>query len=224
MSEYAGAINAGTSVIGAGTKAYGAYAAGRQAEDYYGTQSALNMRTKEETSRAIQLQVREANLMRDRADETLQEAEWIKQIGNVKERKFREQTDKGLSAMYARTAKSGVAMNYGSPMDVIDEAVTERAKDYDILSWSNDVDTYKKKNEARYIKDKATIMLDQAKVNESNLVMFDYQSSIYDQAGDQAKNTAQLQMVSAYFGALNDVFQIGTKYDWFTDKTGKKKG
>jgi len=222
MSEYAGVINAGTSLLGAGTKAYGAYAAGRQAEDYYGTQSALTMRSKAEADREIQLQVRAANLMRDQADQVTQDAAWIKQMGDVKERKFQKETDKGVSAMYAKTAKSGVSMAYGSPLDVIDEVVTERAKDYDILKWSNDVDYYHKMNEARNINDKATIMLDQAKVAESNLVMFDYQSSIYKQAGDQAKDTAQLQMVGAYFEALNDVFQIGTKYDWFTDKANKK--
>jgi hypothetical protein len=206
MSEYAGAISAGSSVLGAGTKAYGAYAAGRQAQDYYGIQSGLNMRSKAEASRAIQLQVREANIMRDQADQTLQDAEWIRQLGAVKERDYQKQTDKGVSSMYAHTAKSGIAMNYGSPMDVIDEAVTERAKAYDILKWGNDVDYYHKKNEANRIKEKATIMLDTAKVNESNLPMFDYQSTLYSQAGQQAKSVAQFGMLNAYFGALDDVF------------------
>lgn len=222
MSEYAGVVSAGSSLLGAGTKAYGAYAAGKQAEDYYGTQSALNMRSKAETSRAIQLQVREANLMRDKADETLQDAEWIKQLGDVKEREYRKETDKGISSMYAHTAKSGVSVTYGSPMDVINEAITDRAKAYDILTWSNDVDRYHKANEAKYIREKATIMLDQAKVNESNLVMFDYQSSIYDQAGEQSRNTAQLQMISAYFGALDDVFRIGKQYDWGVEDKKKE--
>ena len=217
MSEYAGAISAGSSVLGAGTKAYGAYAAGRQAQDYYGIQSGLNMRSKAEASRAIQLQVREANIMRDQADQTLQDAEWIRQLGAVKERDYQKQTDKGVSSMYAHTAKSGIAMNYGSPMDVIDEAVTERAKAYDILKWGNDVDYYHKKNEANRIKEKATIMLDTAKVNESNLVMFDYQSSIYDASAAQSKSAAEMGMVNAYMGALSDVFEIGKKYNWFTE-------
>lgn len=218
MSEYAGAINAGASLVGSGTKAYGAYAAGRQAEDYYGVQSALTMRSKAEADRNIQIKVREANLMRDQADDALMEANWKRQLGKVKEREYRKETDRGVSAIYAKTAKSGVSMAYGSPMDVIEDVATERAKAYDILEWGNEAEHYRGKQAARQIREKSTIMLDEAMVARSNLSMFDYQASLYRQAGSQATSTAQIQMATSFMNALQDVFTIGEKYDWWPEE------
>lgn len=212
MSEYAGGISAASSLVGSGTSAYGAYLSGRQAESAYGMQSALAMRSKEEARYNIGLQTREANLMRDQADDLLQEAEWMRQYGRVKERKFQQETDRGVSATYARMAQSGVAMAYGSPMEVIDEIATERAKDYDVLKWGNESEYYMKHREATRAREKATIMLDRASMDMANLPMFDYQSALYDVAGYNAKTASYLNMGSALMGGAQGVFAAGAKY------------
>jgi len=223
MSELATGISAASSLAGAGTKAYGAWYSGKQASEGYETEAALTMRSKAEKTRAIEMQKREAGLVRDQADETLQDAEYIKRIGEIKAQRYQKESDTAISSGFAKMAKSGVAMNFGSPLDVIDNAVNERAKNLEILNFETNVDYWHKKNQARNIKEKATIMLDTAKVNESNLGMYDYQAQMYEMAGKEAKNAADWKMMSAYFGAMTDVFGTVTKYKKENPSTDKKQ-
>ena len=194
------------SLAGAGFQYYGAGIEGKQASDYYGIQSSLTARSKEEAKQNIALQIRNAKILQDQADDLLQEAEWTKQKGQVAQRKFQKATDKGLSSGFAQVAKSGVSMNYGSPMDVINEVATERAKDYDILKWENDSNYYLGKRKAGYAQEKATIMLTQAKMDEANLPMYDYQSYLYGKAGDNAMTTARLKQSMALINAASSIF------------------
>lgn len=219
MSELASGVTAVSGLVSAGTKAYGAFYSGGQEQNYYGIQSALTLRSKSEAERSIQLQMREAALVQDQADQTLVEAEYIKKIGVYKETQFQDESDTGISKGFAKMAKSGVAMNFGSPMDVINHAVNERAKSYDMLKWQNDVDYYQKKTQAINIHEKATIMLDTAKVNQSNLPMYDYQAQMYAMAGEEAAKAASIKQTNAWIGALGDVFGAFSKTNYFTPKT-----
>ena len=203
------AMNAGKYVsigVGRQTEAYGAWYEGEQAKNYYSLMSTLNMQKKEEARRNIQIQELEAGLVKDQAAVAFKEAEYTGQLNKVKEQKFQEASDKGVSAMFSKMAKSGVAMNFGSPMDYIDEAVTERAKDLDLLKWTGKEDVWQKEVSATNISNKATIMLDQAKVAESQLPMFDYQNELYAAAGKEAGRVAWWKQFSAFLGAFSDVF------------------
>lgn len=187
-------------------EAYGAWYEGKSAEQYYDAQIQETMVQKEFARQKIGLQLQEAELIKEEAENLYKEAGYIEQLGNVRERKYKEETDKILSSMFSKMAKSGVRMDYGSPMDYVNEAVDDRAEDLGLLQFQNEVTSWQAQRRAQQTSDKATIMLNRAKVEEANLALYDWQMQLYKQAGEEAKSIAHYKQISAYLGAVSDVF------------------
>jgi len=97
-------------------------------------------------------------------------------------------------------------MDFGSPLEYINEAVTDRAKDLDILNWQNDFSKWQAERKAASVSDKATIMLNQINIAKAELSLYDWQAMLYKRAGQEAKSMSHYKMLSAYLGAVSDVF------------------
>jgi hypothetical protein len=188
--------------VGGSTGVYGAWYEGEQQRDAYFLQSDLTYREKQEAMRAIEMQDREAAFMQIQADYAKTETGFVKKKGEIALKQYQQETDIGMSSQYAKTAASGVRMDYGSPDEVIADTTDKRAFGYAVNKFSTDVETWNAERNAQGIQEKATIMLDTAKVNESNLPMFDYQASLFEQAGGEARRAARYK---GYGIALNAI-------------------
>jgi hypothetical protein len=202
MSYVVGAINSVVQGVGGSTGVYGAWYEGEQQRDYYFTQAALTYREKQEAIRKIDMQDREAAFLQIQADYAKTEAGFVKKKGEIVLKQYQEQTDTGTAQAYAKTAASGVRMDYGSPDELIADVTDKRAFGYATTKFGADVETWKADQAAQGIQEKATIMLDTAKVNRSNLPMFDYQAGLFEMAGGEARRTARYK---GYAIALNAI-------------------
>jgi hypothetical protein len=185
-------------IMAGAVKSYGAWYEGEQQRQYYYSQANLTWRQKQEAERKIEMDKRAA-------DFTFAQAEAVDQQGKIAEKNYQTETDRTTSAAFAKTAKSGVDMSYGSPMDYLNDIADSRARELADLSWSNDVNT-------QTIKEKATIMLDQAKLAESNLPMYDYQADIYVRSGREAEKVGAIKQRGAEMQSTSDGFQRGMSF------------
>jgi uncharacterized membrane protein YgcG len=192
--------------FGRQTEAYGAWYEGQMGKNYYRTQAALTMRQKQEAIREADMQERQSHIFQSGARDVLQEAEYIRQSGEYAKAKHRMESDVTMTTAAGKMAKSGVDMSYGSPLEYLDYIANIRAQDLAVTGWKNDISVWEKKREAADIQEKATIMLDIANVNRANLSMYDYQAQLYAEAGQEAERAARWKEISAYVGAVNDVF------------------
>lgn len=219
MAQAAGFGSALFKGVGAGLSAAGASYQGAQGVGYYNNMATMIQRDK---TRAIS----EANIMRlqssiakDQAEAADNEAIYTRQMGAVKEERFKEETDSAIKAAISKLAASGVRVDYGSPMDFIDDVASKRSEDTALLQWSNRHDVYQKEMAAKEIHDKSTIMLTQAKLAEAELPMYDYQANLYRKAASEAEHAAAWKQMTAYFGAVIDVFGNGSNFNFFSRTT-----
>lgn len=196
-----------TTGVGRGTEAYGAWYEGEQAKDQYKMMQSLTIRQKGEAQQLIAFKRNQAFMMRADAADAYREAEDIARKGEYQEEYFQKETDKGVSNLMANIAKSGVALE-GSPMDYIDEVVTERAKGLGIMKWENERDVYKAESRGASILNKSTVMLHETKLAEAGLDMFNYQYQLYKNAEIEAGKSALWGQFNAFLGAFADSFSI----------------
>ena len=196
------AVNSVIQGVGGSIGVYGAWYEGEQLRDYYFSQAALTFRQKQEAIRAIEMQEREAGFMQTQAAYAKEEVGFVKKKGEIVLKQYKEETDIGASKAYAKMASSGVRMDYGSPLEMMADVTEKRAFGYAVSKFGADVETWQQERQAQGIQDKATIMLDTAKVNRSNLPMFDYQAGLFEQAGGEARRAARYK---GYGIALNAV-------------------
>lgn len=210
MAQMQSQLNIGsyiTTGVGRGTEAYGAWYEGEQAKDYYKTMQSLTIRQKKDAQQAIAFKRDQAFLIRADAADAYREAEDIERRGELQQDAYQKETDKGISEMIVRLAKSGVALE-GSPMDYIDEVVTERAKGLGIMQWENQREVYKAESRGAAIINKSTIMLRETKLATAGLDMFNYQYQIYKNAESEAAKSALWGQFNAFLGAFADSFAI----------------
>ncbi|MFA5158610.1 MAG: hypothetical protein WC451_05510 [Patescibacteria group bacterium] len=193
--------------FGAGISMAGIGYEGAQTRNYYGMMAAQTQQQKERAQREINIQRMEAGFAKDQAKAYEQEAVYSEQIGAVKEKRFQKESDQQAKSVYSKMAKSGVSMSYGSPMEVMEDAVNQRSEDLAILGWSNKHDTYQKEMAAKVMSDKATIMLSRVKMAEADLPMYDWQSSIYGNYSSEVKKATSIRQFNAFLGAYNEIFK-----------------
>jgi methylthioribose-1-phosphate isomerase len=121
----------------------------------------------------------------------------VKRLAVMKETRFQEQTDGGIADLVVKGAKSGVATDYGFPLEYMSKVVDDRAEDYGLTKWENSNDVYARERAAANLFDKATIMLDEKNMQEQ---MFDYQASLFMRAAGDARRIARYK---SYQAALN---------------------
>lgn len=203
-SPLAKGFGAGISIAGIGYE-------GAQSRNYYNMMSVQTQQQKERAQREINIQRMEAGFAKDQAKAYEQEAVYSEQMGAVKEKRFQKESDQQAKAVYSKMAKSGVRMDYGSPMEVIEDTTNQRAEDLALLGWSNKHDTYQKEMAAKGMSDKATIMLSRVKMAEADLPMYDWQSSIYGNYSSEVKKATSIRQFNAFLGAYNDIFRSEVK-------------
>lgn len=195
-----------TTGVGRGTEAYGAWYEGEQGKNYYKTMQSLTIRQKNEARELIRSKYYQLNIMRGEAADAYNQAEDIGRMGEIKADYYQKETDKAVAGLFANLAKSGVSMTYGSPLEYIDNVVTERAKGLGILKWQNQRDVYKAETQAAAIYNRGSLVLHEAKVMSAGLDMFNYQYQTYKQAEKEAGRAAEWKQFSAFLGAFSDSF------------------
>ena len=170
---------------------YGAWAEGEQLWDYYQKQMQLTYLEKQQFIRRTELQVADVK-MAARDAET--EADYSRKMGDIKEKRYKDQTDGAIGAIMARGAKSGVDMSYGSPLEYMSKMIDERAEDFGVMQWENKYSAYKREREIANLNNKATIMLSEQKMQEK---MFDYQRTMFERASGDARTMARNKSTQA---------------------------
>lgn len=173
---------------------YGAWYEGEQQNAYYNAKAALTWQEKQKFIRKSEQAIAE---VRSEARDAWNEAGYIERIGEIKEKKYKEQTDSGIADLMIMGAKSGVDMSFGSPLEVMGKAIDDRAQDFGLMKWENEYDVYKRQKRAANISDKATIMLSESNMEQQ---MFDYQASMFGRAAGDARRAARYK---AYQAGLN---------------------
>lgn len=186
--------------LGRQTEAYGAWYEGEANADEFQNLRELNTL---ERDKDINLGLAASRKARDAAKVAYKEVDYQKGINTFKSTQYKKESRKILGTAYSRMAKGGVRMDYGSPLDYINDAVTERAKGLDLVEWSGRRDVYMKEVQAAELSDKATIMLYETKVNAS---LFAYKDRALKHAKQEATRQAKWRQFSAYLGAVSDVF------------------
>ncbi len=180
------------------TEAYGAWYEGERAKDYY-----RKMQSMTDERQQVQKKLLQVGFAKQDAADAQKDAEYSRQLGDVKEKHFKDDTDKQLATHFANMAQGGIDMSYGSPMEYMDAAINERAEGLGIMQWQNDHQTWKMESEAKALKDKATIMLHDVYIEESAI---NYQQKIYKLAEQEADEAAKWKQFQAYVGAFSDSF------------------
>lgn len=197
-------------------QAYGAWYEGEQQEDYYKTQAGATQWEKQnlyrETEAAAERDVRAAGALQLEAKNAQYEAEQVRRASAISEQKHRDISDSGMARGAARLAKSGVDINYGSPMEFLNQAAEERARDFGIEKWKNEMNVWAAERKVQGLQDKATIMLDQAALRRwqyrNAAYMLDYQTLLYNNAAKEAKKAAKYKEISHYIGAFTDSLNV----------------
>jgi hypothetical protein len=158
-------------------------------EEYYNylTRASLTYREKQEALNAIELKRREAALMKTQAKEAEIEAGYVKKIGEIVLREQQYESEELMAEAFSKQAKSGVAMNFGSPLDYMGHLADRRAFAYGVTNFERDTETWKAQRQARNIKEKATIMIGEVDAAQKNIGMYDYQAELYKKAAKGSK-------------------------------------
>jgi len=134
---------------------------------------------------AAQTEQQAAALGRE-ADATMTEADLLAQQGADMAKINREKLRRDISAMYAKSAASGVRVDTGSPLMVLQDAAGWGALKESLTEQDNDIQVWEKKRQAIGIRDKSTITLDQAKLLRAEAPLYGWQASIARIGGNEA--------------------------------------
>lgn len=176
------------------TAYYGAWYEGEQQNAYYKQQMQLTYREKQAFLRKFEYAYGE---VKQAAFDATREVENLGRFIERKEKKYQEQSDTAIAAMMMKTAKSGVAMDFGSPLEYMGKIVDDRSEEFGLLKWGNQMEIYQGEQKAKNLSDKATIMLDESKTEMQN---YDYQAAMFLQSAGDARRAARYK---SYQAALN---------------------
>lgn len=172
---------------------YGAWYEGEQQNDYYNKKVELTWREKQQYLRSME---RRIAFTRMEAVDAQREALTAERINEIRQSRYQEDSDSGISAVVVAAASSGVDISSGSPLEVMGKAIDDRAQEFALLQWGGEREVYAKERRAASIFDKATIMLDEMKMG---LQDYDYQAALYGRAAGDARRAARYKSYQAAF-------------------------
>lgn len=199
-------------IAAGGYRSYGAYYEGEEKVNYYLNQRLLTYRQKEEAVRQIAMDERAAEFMQMQADYAQGDVKNTKAKSEIVLSQYQDQTDQGVSSGFSKGAKSGVDMSFGSPLEALAAISDKRAYGYAVTKWEGDTDVWEKERKAQGIREKATIMLDQTKVDRANLVMYDYQAELYGLSAGASRAAAKMKQQQYEFESTSAGFQRGMSF------------
>ena len=181
--------------VSAGMGISGALAEAEEEYQAYILRAGLTWREKQEALNAIELKRREAELARVQAKEAQVEVAHTKKLGEIMLREQQYESEELIAEAFSKQAKSGVAMNFGSPLEYMGHIADRRAMAYGVAKFEADTNTWKSQRQARNLKEKATIMLGEVDAMKQNLPMFDFQEALYKKAAKDSKKKGTLDAV-----------------------------
>lgn len=193
-------------ILAGASKSYGAWYEGEQQNASYWAQANLTWRQKEEAAHNIAMEEQQAKYAQGQVDYAVEKYATINEI-NLKN--YQRDTDKGLSTAYAKGAKSGVDMAYGSPLEVMGDLSEQRAYGYVLTKGAGEAEAYEATSA---MQQKATIMLDKINVDKANLGMYDYQAAMFISAAGEARKVAEMKKRSAEYESTSAGFQRGMSF------------
>ncbi|HPD57719.1 MAG TPA: hypothetical protein PKW17_10805 [Smithellaceae bacterium] len=187
MGNYAmGIVTSVAKGISGSGEVYGIYYEAKQQQYSYELQEALTWREKQEAIAKIELKRREAAFLKQNAKEAGIEAGYIERIGEKKLKMQQKKNDATASAAFARMAKSGVAMNWGSPEVMLDDLADAGASDYAWVKFQSDVDTWQAQRKARGARQEHGMALAGIHMMEQQLPLYDLQAKLFHRAARES--------------------------------------
>jgi len=171
---------------------YGAWYEGEQQYYSYKLQEQLTWREKQEAIAKIELKRREADFLKVQAKEAGIEAGYVERVGEKKLEMQKKKSDATAAAAFARMAKSGVAMNYGSPELMLDDLADAGASDYAWVKFQSDVDTWQAKRKARGAREEYAMALAGVQIMENQIPLYDIQAKLFRRAAKESNDTIMM--------------------------------
>ena len=171
---------------------YGAWYEGEQQHDAYKLQEQLTWREKQEAIAKIELKRREADFLKVQAKEAGVEAGYVERVGEKKLEMQKKKNDATAATAFARMAKSGVAMNYGSPELMLDDLADAGASDYAWVKFQSDVDTWQAKRKARGAREEYAMALAGVQIMENQIPLYDIQAKLFRRAAKESNDTIMM--------------------------------
>ena len=193
MGNYvAGIVTSVAKGISGSGEVYGIYYEAKQQQYSYELQEALTWREKQEAIAKIELKRREADFLKTAAKDAGIEAGYVEKVGEKKLKMQQKKNDATASAAFARMAKSGVAMNWGSPEVMLDDLADAGASDYAWVKFQGDVDTWQAKRKARGAREEYAMALAGIHMMEQQLPLYDLQAKLFHRAAKESNDTIMM--------------------------------
>jgi hypothetical protein len=186
MKYIAGMVTSISKGISGSGEVYGIYYEAKQQQYSYELQEALTWREKKEALANIELKRREAGFLKQHAIEAGIEAGYIERIGEKKTKMQQDKNDATAATAFARMAKSGVAMDFGSPEVLLNEIANEGASDYAWVKFQSDVDTWQAQRKARGARQEHGMALAGIHMMEQQLPLYDLQAKLFHRAARES--------------------------------------
>ena len=191
--SYMKVISSVLDMVGSSMAVYGQWYSDLQKENYYRNEAKLTLENKKVAANQVELLYRQSDVLKRQAQDAHQLAFNTRRLNEYAEGKLRSQNDATYADAYARMARSGVAMDYGSPMEMMNDLVESEAEAYGIKKWQGKMNANQADMGAYESDVKSTIALTQANIAKENLKMYDYQSEIYKRSADEVQKASTMK-------------------------------
>ena len=192
-NPYTMAAGIAMDVVASGLEVYGQWYSDKQKEDYYRNEAELTLENKKIAAAQVTLLNYQADALKRQAQDAHQLALNTRRLNEYGEGKLRDQNDATLSDAYSKMAKSGVAMNYGSPMEMMNDMADSEAEAYGIKVWEGKMAANQADMRAYDLDVKSTISLSQANIAREGLKMYDYQAEIYRRSAEEVHKASGMK-------------------------------
>lgn len=207
--SYMKVISSVFDVVASGMEVYGQWYSDLQKEDYYRNEAKLTLENKKLAAAQVSMLYLQADVLKRQAQDAHQIALNTRRLNEYSEGKFQEKTDSDMADAYAKMAKSGVAMGFGSPMEMMDKMADDEAEAYGLKKWQGKMSAYQADMGAYDADVKSTISLNQANIAREGLKMYDYQSDIYKRSADEVQKASSMKQWTL---AINNASASMAKY------------
>ena len=172
---------------------YGQWYSDKQKEDYYRNEAELTLENKKIAAAQVTLLNYQADALKRQAQDAHQLALNTRRLNEYAEGKLRDANDATYSDAYSKMAKSGVAMTYGSPMEMMNKMADDEAESYGIKVWEGKMAANQADMRAYDLDVKSTISLSQANIAREGLKMYDYQAEIYRRSAEEVHKASGMK-------------------------------